>query len=98
QPGCRGAAAKLPKKPGIQTLTPPSSAFAALAKHANATAPQMSADEVAGLRPPLCAMSISKLAIRNRRDMSRPQPSHAERERRLNSMQQWCTSRIQPLN
>src|SRR5262245_700235 len=43
-------------------------------------------------------MSISKLAIRNSRDMSRPQPSDAERERRLDSMQQWCTSRIQPLN
>src|SRR5262249_39609124 len=27
-PGCNGAAAKLPKKPGIQKLTPPSSATA----------------------------------------------------------------------
>ena len=26
QPGCSGAAARLPKKPGIQKLTPPSSA------------------------------------------------------------------------
>jgi hypothetical protein len=27
-PGCSGAAARLPKKPGIQKLTPPSSAIA----------------------------------------------------------------------
>src|SRR5262245_42362063 len=29
-PGCRGAAARLPKKPGTQKLTPPSSASTAL--------------------------------------------------------------------
>jgi hypothetical protein len=28
QPGCPGTAARLPKKPGIQKLTPPSSAIA----------------------------------------------------------------------
>jgi hypothetical protein len=33
QPGCSGVAAKLPKKPGTQKLTPPSSADAQLEKN-----------------------------------------------------------------
>src|SRR5262245_23027193 len=35
-PGCNGAAARLPKKPGIQELTPPSSATAVFGAKANA--------------------------------------------------------------
>jgi hypothetical protein len=49
-PGCRGAAARLPKKPGSQTLTPPSSATAAFGAEATATtasAQQASFDPIA---------------------------------------------------
>jgi hypothetical protein len=35
-PGCRGVATRLPKKPGIQKLTPPSSATALLFENVEA--------------------------------------------------------------
>src|SRR5208337_962631 len=47
QPGCCGAAARLPKKPGIQKLTPPSSALemsVAETTAANIMAPKMNPD------------------------------------------------------
>jgi hypothetical protein len=50
QPGCSGATARLPKKPGSQTLTPPSSAKAAFggeATAANANAKKPSFDLIA---------------------------------------------------
>ena len=57
-----GTAARLPNKPGNQKLTPPSSAFAALAKHANATAPQMRADQATWLRSPPCELLTLRIS------------------------------------
>src|SRR5580704_13981113 len=57
-PGCWGAAARLPKKPGIQKLTPPSSAsayFGAETTAASAIAPQTKPDLTVLVRVTNCS-------------------------------------------
>src|SRR5580692_961626 len=57
-PGCCGAAARLPKKPGIQKLTPPSSAseyFGTETTAASVIAPQTKPDLMARVRAAGCA-------------------------------------------
>src|SRR6202030_4326469 len=57
-PGCCGAAARLPKKPGIQKLTPPSSAsayFGTETTAASVIALQTKADLMARLRATGCS-------------------------------------------
>src|SRR5579862_8537289 len=57
-PGCCGAAARLPKKPGIQKLTPPSSASelpGTATTDARVIAPQSSPDRTARMRAAGCS-------------------------------------------
>src|ERR1700733_15281746 len=57
-PGCCGVAARLPKKPGIQKLTPPSSAsayFGAETTAASVIAPQTKPDLMALVRAAGCS-------------------------------------------
>src|SRR5215467_9023754 len=64
QPGTPGAAARLPKKPGIQKLTPPSSARAAWQHIAMAVATTAAEHRrISGLHPARCAARDSFLAV-----------------------------------
>ena len=74
QPGCRGAAARLPKKPGIQKLTPPSSASDACETSASAAA--KAPVEIRRVRCARLVRDVACDAVRVVvRSMSAPRPS-----------------------
>src|SRR5215208_7074392 len=70
KPGTDGLAARLPKKPGIQKLTPPSSAFAAGDDNTSATARvadhPLKCLESIMLRPLLSSTLVMRLGARMR--------------------------------
>src|SRR5215831_14980771 len=79
QPGCWGDAARLPKKPGIQKLTPPSSAAATVGAPMSAPKRRMKRLSLDMLHPPetLC------LARRQPNGRARHSPMYFQKKTRV---------------
>src|SRR5262245_35570497 len=65
QPGCSGAAASVFNKPGIQKLTPPSSATAGLVPHVNAQKKTSPTDvrRISDIERPQSLISLERIAV-----------------------------------